>query len=58
MKIKIFLKSIINTLKLSRKSDKAEFLLYLRLVGLGIGVVGTIGFIIQFAAAYIKMMGT
>jgi preprotein translocase subunit Sss1 len=34
-------------LKLSKKSDKDQFFLYLKLVLLGVGVVGTLGFLIK-----------
>jgi protein transport protein SEC61 subunit gamma-like protein len=40
-----------SVLKLSRKSDKEEFMLYLRLVLLGIAVVGTIGFLIKLVSS-------
>jgi protein transport protein SEC61 subunit gamma-like protein len=39
-----------SVLKLSRKSDRQEFMLYLRLVVLGIAVVGTIGFLIKLVS--------
>jgi protein translocase SEC61 complex gamma subunit len=42
------LKSMASVLRLSHKSDREEFMLYLKLVGLGILVVGTAGFIIKF----------
>jgi protein translocase SEC61 complex gamma subunit len=34
-------------LKLSKKSDREQFFLYLKLVLLGVGVVGTVGFLIK-----------
>jgi protein translocase SEC61 complex gamma subunit len=37
-----------SVLRLSKKSDREQFVLYLKLVLLGVGVVGTIGFIIKF----------
>jgi protein translocase SEC61 complex gamma subunit len=42
-----FLKSSAAIFRLSRKSDREEFSLYLKLVTLGILLVGTIGFIIK-----------
>ncbi|WOV93903.1 MAG: protein translocase SEC61 complex subunit gamma [Candidatus Nitrosoabyssus spongiisocia] len=39
---------MINTLKLAKKPDKDNYTQHLRLVLLGIGCIGTIGFIIQF----------
>jgi protein translocase SEC61 complex gamma subunit len=46
-----WLTSAYRTLKLTRKSDREEFVLYSKLVLLGFGVVGAIGFIIYFLAA-------
>ena len=40
-----------SVLKLSRKSDREEFMLYLRLVLIGIAVVGTIGFLIKLVSS-------
>jgi len=42
-----FLKSVNAIFRLSHKSDRAEFTLYLKLVALGLAVVGVIGFIIR-----------
>jgi protein translocase SEC61 complex gamma subunit len=42
-----FLKSVGAIFRLAHKSDRAEFTLYLKLVALGIVVIGTIGFIIK-----------
>jgi len=36
-----------SVIKLSRKSDREEFFLYLKLVLLGLGVVGIIGFLVK-----------
>ncbi len=44
------------TLKLTRKSDREEFFLYMKLVLLGFGIVGTIGFIIYFIASEIELI--
>jgi len=49
------LRASLNTLKLARKSSKDEFLLYLKLVTLGVIAVGVIGFIIQFVSSLIKL---
>ena len=43
-----FLKSMGSVLRLSKKSDWDQFWLYLKLVLLGVAVVGTIGFVIKF----------
>jgi protein translocase SEC61 complex gamma subunit len=37
--------------RLSKKSDRAEFLLYLKLVSIGVLIIGTIGFLIKFISA-------
>ena len=42
-----FFKSVGAIFRLARKSDRAEFTLYLKLVTLGVVVVGVIGFIIK-----------
>lgn len=42
-----FLRSVRSIFRLSHKSGREEFTLYLKLVGLGIAVVGTIGFLIK-----------
>jgi len=36
-----------SVIRLSRKSDREEFFLYLKLVLLGLGVVGVIGFLVK-----------
>jgi protein translocase SEC61 complex gamma subunit len=45
------LSSTYRTLKLTRKSDRREFMLYMKLVLIGFGVVGAIGFIVYFVAS-------
>ncbi len=47
------LKNMANTMKMARKPDSDEYKQHLRLVLLGIGAVGTIGFIIQFVFSVI-----
>ncbi|MDV3278073.1 MAG: protein translocase SEC61 complex subunit gamma [Nitrososphaerales archaeon] len=42
-----FLKSVGAIFRLSHKSDREEYMLYLKLVSLGIAVVGVIGFLIK-----------
>jgi protein transport protein SEC61 subunit gamma-like protein len=37
-----------SVIRLSKKSDKDQFMLYLKLVLLGVAVVGTMGFLIKF----------
>jgi protein transport protein SEC61 subunit gamma-like protein len=57
MGVKSMIVAIIKTLKMARKSDREEFMLYLKLVLLGLAVVGTIGFIIQLVASLIRIAG-
>jgi len=39
---------MMSVIRLSKKSDRDQFVLYLKLVLLGVGVVGTIGFLVKF----------
>ncbi|MBC7090395.1 MAG: preprotein translocase subunit SecE [Nitrososphaeria archaeon] len=55
MKIKALLNSMINTLRLTRKTSFEEFKLYLKLVLIGVGVVGGIGFIIKVIASFLTL---
>ena len=48
MGVSEFLKSMMSVIRLSKKSDRDQFVLYLKLVLLGVGVVGTIGFLVKF----------
>ena len=47
MGVRDFLRSAAAIFKLAHKSDRDEFTLYLKLVALGVLVVGFIGFIIK-----------
>lgn len=47
------LKNMANTLKMAKKPDGDEYRQHLRLVLLGIGAVGAIGFTIQFVFSVI-----
>ena len=47
------LRAAYSTLKLAKKSSKEDFKIHLRIVLLGMGVVGGIGFIIQFISSLI-----
>jgi protein translocase SEC61 complex gamma subunit len=47
MSTRDFLRSMVSVIRLSRKSDAEEFFLYLKLVLLGLGVVGIIGFLVK-----------
>ena len=48
MAIRDFLKSMGAVIRLSKKSDRDQFVLYLKLVLLGVAVVGTMGFLVKF----------
>ena len=43
-----FIRSMGSVIRLSKKSDREQFVLYLKLVLLGVAVVGTLGFLIKF----------
>jgi len=45
--VRDFIKSMGSVIRLSKKSNKEQFFLYLKLVILGVGVVGTLGFLIK-----------
>ena len=47
MGFRSFLSSVASIFRLAHKSDMEEFTLYLKLVALGMSVVGVIGFIIK-----------
>ena len=46
--------SYVNTLKMAKKSDKKEFYLYMKLTFIGLSIVGTIGFVIQFIGSIFR----
>lgn len=51
------LRAMYTTLKLAKKSSKEDFKIHLRLVLLGLAVIGAIGFIIQFVSSLIAFSG-
>jgi protein transport protein SEC61 subunit gamma-like protein len=51
------LRDMYNTLKLAKKGGWEEYKVHLKLVLLGLGVIGAIGFIIQFISALISFSG-
>ncbi len=55
MSIREFINSVINTLRLTKKTTFEEFKLYLKLILIGIGVVGGIGFIIKVVASFLTL---
>ena len=48
-----FFRSANAIFKLAHKSDRDEFALYLKLVALGIAVVGAIGFLVKLVGTFI-----
>ena len=48
---------IIQTMKLAKKTSKDDYMTHLRLVLLGMGVVGSIGFVIKLIAEFITFGG-
>jgi protein translocase SEC61 complex gamma subunit len=56
MSITTWLSAAWRTLKLTRKSDREEFFLYMKLVLIGFGIVGAIGFIIYYLASVIELI--
>jgi len=52
MGVRDFFKSANAIFKLAHKSDRDEFTLYLKLVALGVAVVGTIGFLIKLIGSF------
>ena len=47
VKVREFFRSSEAIFRLAHKSDRDEFMLYLKLIALGLGVVGAIGFLIK-----------
>lgn len=54
MGLREFVKNSIVLFKLARKPSKNEFLLALRITLIGVGIIGTIAFIIRFVALAIQ----
>lgn len=48
---------IIQTMKLAKKTSKDDYMTHLRLVLLGMGVVGAIGFVIKLVAEFVTFGG-
>lgn len=48
---------IIQTLKLAKKTSKDDYMTHLRLVLLGMGVVGGIAFVIKLIAEFLTFSG-
>jgi protein transport protein SEC61 subunit gamma-like protein len=49
--------SIVQVLRLAKKTSKDDYMTHLRLVLLGIGIVGGIGFIIKLIAEFLTFSG-
>ncbi len=54
MNISGSIRELVNTLKYSKKSDGTEYSLYLKLVILGVGVVGGVAFVIHIVSTLIS----
>lgn len=54
-KIENRLREMYNTLKLTKKPDREEYNIHLRMLLLGLGVVGALAFIIQLISTYITL---
>ena len=54
MNISNSIRELVNTLKYSKKSDSTEYMLYLKLVLLGVVVVGGVAFVIHIVATIIS----
>lgn len=54
MNISNSIRELVNTLKYSKKSDSTEYMLYLKLVLLGVLVVGGVAFFIHIVATIIN----
>ena len=52
MGVRDFFRSANAIFKLAHKSDRDEFTLYLKLVALGVAVVGAIGFLIKLIGTF------
>lgn len=51
------IREMYNTLMLTKKPDREEYNTHVRLLLLGLGVVGVLAFIIQLIATFIKLSG-
>ena len=58
MNISNSIRELVNTLKYSKKSSGKEYMLYLKLVILGVGVVGGVAFMIHLLSAIISQFLT
>ncbi|MGA1975687.1 MAG: protein translocase SEC61 complex subunit gamma [Conexivisphaerales archaeon] len=54
MNIRNSVRELVNILKYSKKSDSTEYMLYLKLVLLGVAVVGGVGFVIHIIGVLIS----
>lgn len=50
-----FIRSIVQMLRLSKKSGRDEYMLYLKLTILGVAAVGIVGFIIKIISSVLKL---
>lgn len=45
-----------STLKLAKKPSKEDYIINLRLIGLGLSIIGVLGFIIQFISTLVTFV--
>ncbi|MEM3403709.1 MAG: hypothetical protein QXJ17_04150 [Nitrososphaeria archaeon] len=57
MGFKGILSSMVSTLRLTKKTTFEEFKLYLKLVMIGLGIVGGIGFVVKIIASFLALGG-
>ena len=55
MGLRGLLRLMVSTIRLTKKTTFAEFKLYLKLVLIGIGVVGGIGFVVKVIASFLTL---
>ena len=52
-----FINACFSTLKLAKRSDRKEFLMYIKLTLVGMSIVGTIGYVIQLIGTIFRLQG-
>jgi len=53
--LKDSLRSMRSTIRLTKRTTFEEFKLYLKLVGIGLGVVGGVGFVVKLIAGFLTL---
>jgi len=52
-----FINAMFHTLKLAKRSDRKEFLMYIKLTLVGMSIVGTLGYVIQLIGTIFRLQG-